>query len=128
MREEANIIHVDMDAFYASASLISRPELRGTPVVIGAGPRSVVLSATYEARALGIHAAMPVSRARRLAPHATYIEPDHELYAQISERIMATFLSFTPLVEPLSLDEAFLDVSGARRIYGSPWEIGRAHV
>ena len=67
MREEANIIHVDMDAFYASASLISRPELRGTPVVIGAGPRSVVLSATYEARALGIHAAMPVSRARSLA-------------------------------------------------------------
>ena len=125
MREEANIIHVDMDAFYASASLISRPELRGTPVVIGAGPRSVVLSATYEARALGIHAAMPVSRARRLAPHATYIEPDHELYAQISERIMATFLSFTPLVEPLSLDEAFLDVSGARRIYGSPWEIAQ---
>ena len=126
MREEATILHIDMDAFYASASLIARPELRGKPVVVGAGPRSVVLSATYEARALGIHAAMPVGRARRLAPHAIFIEPDHDLYADISASVMETFRSFTPLVEPLSLDEAFLDVAGVRRLIGEPIHIAES--
>lgn len=114
-------LHVDMDAFYASASLISRPELRGQPVIIGGrGGRSVVLSATYEARAFGVTSAMPMAKAQRLCPHAVIIEPDHRRYSAISEAVMATFRETTELVEPLSLDEAFLDISGAVRRLGSP--------
>ncbi|MDQ2757335.1 MAG: DNA polymerase IV [Actinomycetota bacterium] len=119
------VLHVDMDAFYASASLIDRPELRGRPVVIGGGGRSVVLSATYEARRFGVTSAMPMSRARRLCPQAVVIQPDFTRYAQISEAIMATFHSVTDLVEPLSLDEAFLEVSGARRRLGPPIHIAQ---
>lgn len=119
------ILHVDMDAFYASATLLSHPELVGTPVIIGGGARGVVLSATYEARRFGVTSAMPMTRARRLCPQATVLPPEHELYAAISAGVMETFRSVTPVVQPLSLDEAFLDVSGAIRRLGSPATIGR---
>jgi len=115
------MLHIDMDAFYASVELIDRPELRGRPVIVGGGGgRSVVLSATYEARREGVHSAMPMGRARRLCPQAVVIEPDHQRYADVSRGVMEIFRSITPLVEPLSLDEAFLDVSGAIRRIGPP--------
>jgi DNA polymerase-4 len=121
-----SILHVDMDAFYASASLLSRPELKGTPVIIGGGGnRGVVLSATYEARAFGVAAAMPISRARRLCPQAAVVAPDYARYERISHAVMAVFASVTPIVEPLSMDEAFLDVSGARRRLGTPRQIAQ---
>jgi len=124
--EGCSILHVDMDAFYALASLLSRPELKGTPVIIaGGGNRGVVLSATYEARAFGVAAAMPTARARRLCPQATVVAPDYARYERISRAVMAVFASVTPIVEPLSLDEAFLDVSGARRRLGTPRQIAQ---
>jgi DNA polymerase-4 len=118
------VLHVDMDAFYASVELRTRQDLVGTPVIVGGlGSRSVVLSATYEARAFGVHSAMPMSRARRLCPQAVVLEPHHESYAESSRGVMEVFRSITPLVEPLSLDEAFLDVEGAQRRLGPPRQI-----
>ncbi|WP_449064044.1 DNA polymerase IV [Planomonospora algeriensis] len=115
------ILHADMDAFFASVELRERPELAGTPVIIGApGPRGVVLSATYEARRYGVHSAMPMTRARRLCPRATVIPPSHGKYSEVSRGVMEIFRSFTPEVEPIASDEAFLDVSGARRRLGPP--------
>lgn len=120
------ILHVDMDAFFAAVELIDRPDLRGKPVIVGGQQRGVVLAATYEARAFGVHSAMPMNRARALAPHAVILPPRHEKYRDISIRVMEMLKKITPVVEQLSIDEAFLDVSGARRRLGSPAEISRA--
>jgi DNA polymerase IV len=118
------ILHVDMDAFYASVEIRDRPELANRPVIVGAETtRSVVLSATYPARAFGVRSAMPVARAKRLCPQAVFIPPRHSLYAEVSRGVMEIFRSVTPEMEPLALDEAFLDVSGALRRLGSPTEI-----
>lgn len=119
-------MHVDMDAFFVSVELRSRPELRGKPVIVGfPADRSVVLSASYEARALGVKSAMPMAVAMRMSPTAVVINPRHKLYYEVSSQLMDIFGSITELVEPISVDEAFLDVGGAIRRLGPPLEIGK---
>lgn len=121
---ECVILHVDMDAFYASVSLLQYPELRGRPVIVGgAAGRGVVLAASYEARELGVYSAMPMGRARRVAPEAVVLPPDFERYAQVSASVMALLRSITPDVEVLGLDEAFLNIAGAKRRLGHPAQI-----
>lgn len=118
------ILHVDMDAFYAAVEVLDDPSLRGLPLIIGAPDgRSVVSSASYEARRYGVRAAMPVGQAMRLCPTAKIVTPHFDRYQAISRQVMGVFESITPRVEPLSVDEAFLDVHGARRLWGSPGQI-----
>lgn len=123
----ARILHLDMDAFFASVELLDRPELRGKPVIVGhRGARSVVTAATYEARRYGVNSAMPMAVALRRCPHAIVLEPHYERYQAASREVMRILGDVTPLVEPLSIDEAFLDVSGATALFGPPFAIGTA--
>jgi DNA polymerase IV len=117
-------MHVDMDAFYASVELRRRPELRGTPVIVGGSPRGVVLSASYEARAAGVRSGISSMQARRLAPKATFIPPDFDAYTATSKAIGAVFRSVSSVVEAASIDEAYLDLTGSVRMFGSPASIG----
>jgi DNA polymerase-4 len=120
----ASIMHVDMDAFFASVELLERPDLRGLPVIVGGkGGRSVVTAATYEARKYGVNSAMPMSIALRRCPDAIVLEPHFERYSHYSKMVMSICDDLTPNVERLGIDEAFLDVSGARRLLGTPFEV-----
>jgi len=120
------ILHIDMDAFYASVEERDRPGLRGKPMVVGGNPdkRGVVAAANYAARYFGIHSAMPTAQAKRLCPHLIVLPPRHAYYAQISQHIRDIFHRYTPLVEPLSLDEAFLDVTHSQQLFGEAARIG----
>lgn len=127
MSESRQIIHVDMDAFYASVEQLDNPDLRDKPVIVGGDPkqRGVVSAASYEARKFGVHSAMPMTQAIRLCPDAIVLPVRMERYAELSQQIHAIFQQFTPQIEPISLDEAFLDVTGSRRLFGSAEMIGR---
>src|SRR5215469_4685000 len=123
----AVIAHADMDAFYASVEQLDRPKLRGKALIVGGtSRRGVVTSASYEARAFGVRAAMPTAQAHQLCPHGIFVPGRMDRYAQISRQIRVVFESFTPIVEPLSMDEAFLDLTGTQRLFGSPIQTGWA--
>ena len=121
MTVDRSILHVDMDAFYAAVEQMDDPDLRGRPVLVGSdAPRGVVATASYEARPFGCHSAQPMAVAKRLCPHAVVVSPRGHRYRQVSEQVLALFLELTPLVEPISIDEAFLDITGTRRLWGPP--------
>jgi DNA polymerase-4 len=121
----AHLLHVDMDAFFASVELLEHPELVGKPVIVGhPSARSVVTAATYEARKFGVNSAMPMAVALRRCPQAIVLEPHYDRYTKYSALVMDVFRGVTPMVEVLGIDEAFLDVAGARRLLGTPWQIG----
>src|SRR5213075_828714 len=120
--EPSCILHVDMDAFFVSVELLERPELRGKPVIVGGGPneRGVVTAASYEARKFGVHSAMPLRTAGRLCPHAVYLDSHHAKYSEWSDRVATILAKFSPIVEMVSIDEAYLDLSGTERLHGPP--------
>jgi DNA polymerase-4 len=120
------IMHADVDAFFASVEQAVNPAHRNKPVIVGgSGDRSVVMAASYEARRFGVHSAMPMSQARRLCPHAVHLPANGELYRRYSRHVMRVFLGYTPLVEPISIDEAYLDITGTERLFGPPLEVAR---
>ena len=130
MAEMRRIVHIDMDAFYAAIEQRDRPQYLGRPVIVGADPkrgrgRGVVSTASYEARPFGVHSAMPISQAYRLCPQAIFLPVRMAHYHQVSERIFAIFKHYTDVVEPLSIDEAFLDVTNSTRLFGTVEEIAR---
>jgi len=122
------ILHADLDAFYASVEVLDDPSLRGKPVIVGGdrGTRGVVMAASYEARRFGVHSAMPIRTAASLCPTGVFLPGHPDRYRELSTQVMRIFASYTPLVEPISLDEAFLDVTASREVFGDGETIGRA--
>ena len=120
------ILHIDMDAFYAAVEQLDQPQLRGRCVIVGGtSRRGVVATASYEARRFGVHSAMPIFQARALCPQAVFVPPRMDRYREVSRQIMAILREFSPLVEPVSIDEAFLDLAGTERLHGAPVEMAR---